>query len=655
MQRVSATLDLTISDAMARSLRTRFRIQAEVFRDRPAPIFVPLDPPQRDEVRSRILHETAGAESAIPLIVAPTGWTADEDIDLLFEALRRFEQRVECDTVRLRVVLTGTGPLRSGFQRRFAAVDFRAVDVRLLWLSMEDYAALLGSADVGVSLHRSASGVDLPMKIADMRGAGLPLLVLDYGDVLREAVGDEPAAAFFRSAEELADALVRLSNEETSSATLRPSPPVEERWETNWSRRVLPLVAPAPRRGRRRSADAALTARPTESTGASLSPSPRRRLLLVQPSLQPPGGGNAVAVWFLTALKDLYEVTVFAWEPVDLDAINLYYGTSLKPSDFRVIMAPWLPRFIRSILPFPIDLLKRSLMTRNVQKMARDYQVVASVNNEIDAGRPAIQYVHFPWGFWPRPQPDIRWYHRPPGLLALYFALSNRVGRVSWDRIRQNLTLVNSDWTGERYLTRYGRKPITVYPPVHGTFPPVSWDQRSNGFLCVGRISPEKRIDRIMEILDQVRTAGHDVHLHIVGTFGHRSYGRKIRRMADDRSWVTLEQEVSRASLITLLSTHRWGIHGFEEEHFGMAVAELTSAGCIVFAPRGGGQVEIVREEELLYESTEDAVAKIIRVLDDPELQTRLRDRLRSNAGEWTVERFIEQIRGITRDFDLES
>jgi glycosyltransferase involved in cell wall biosynthesis len=82
-----------------------------------------------------------------------------------------------------------------------------------------------------------------------------------------------------------------------------------------------------------------------------------------------------------------------------------------------------------------------------------------------------------------------------------------------------------------------------------------------------------------------------------------------------------------------------------------MAPAELARAGCIVWVPRGGGQMEIVGEEPaLMYDSEDDAVEKIARTLSDPSEQERLRDLLTSSE-RFSTANFVRRVRSIVDEF----
>lgn len=379
-----------------------------------------------------------------------------------------------------------------------------------------------------------------------------------------------------------------------------------------------------------------------------------KRVLIVQPSLQPPGGGNGVAAWIVQALRDDYRLDVLAWESQSFDEINRGFGTSLGASDFTLHVIPARVRHLCERAPLPLSLLKSHLLLRHCRRMNDHHDAILTVNNEADFGRRGIQYVHFPWSYLPRPTYDLRWYHVPQ-MIPFYQHLCARISGFSFERMRRNFTLVNSDWTGRKLREQCGLESTTVHPPVAGTFPDVPWDARENGFVCIGRISPEKELEKVIEIVGALRSAGHDVHLHLVGS-GGGAYYRRVRALAGRHAeWVEMNENLSRQELVRLVAQHRYGIHGMSEEHFGMAVAELMTGGSIVFVPCGGGQVEIVGgDERLCYRDAVDAVAKIVRTLQDPGLQRSLREHLATRIDQFRVERFTQRIRDIVRDFCTE-
>ena len=248
---------LSVSQALADWLLREYKVKATVLYDRPPNAFTRQTDSAASELWARLAKDTPPAAGRPPLVVSPTSWTLDEDFDLLLEALERADRRIGNDKPQgspqapdLAVVLSGRGPLRDAFNARLARRHFKHLSVRTDWVEPADYPTLIGMADLGVCLHQSSSGLDLPMKLADFRGASVPVAAFDYAPVIGEVLTTGREGVLFRDPGELASVLVAVAtkNSDPSSALvqsrawLREHP--AERWEDHWRERALTLVTP---------------------------------------------------------------------------------------------------------------------------------------------------------------------------------------------------------------------------------------------------------------------------------------------------------------------------------------------------------------------------------------------------------------------------
>lgn len=379
-----------------------------------------------------------------------------------------------------------------------------------------------------------------------------------------------------------------------------------------------------------------------------------RRALVIDSGLANPGGGTCVAAYTLQTLREEFEVTLLTWEPVDFGPVNAAFGTMLEPTDFRLLRVPDLWRRALRMTPLPLALLSGSLLQRRARALLRRerFDLVISTTNEIDVGVRAIQYIHFPWNYFPRPDLEYRWYHVRP-LLNFYRETAIALSGATDRGITRNETLVNSAWTGRRFEDWYGVPARVLHPPVPIDREPLAWAQRANAFACVGRMSPEKNVEGVIDILSKVRARGHPISLAICGQRQVPDYERHILSAAAPHpDWISISLDLPRAELIDRVARCRFGIHGMVGEHFGIAVAEMLRLGCVCFVPADGGPAEILgNDPALLYENPDDAVDKICRLLEDSTALTAARERLESRASMFSAERFAAELRKICAEF----
>lgn len=253
-----ADAHLAVSAALAEWLRREWGITATVVYDRPPAFFARPDLAAAADLWTRLARDLKLGTRRIPLIVCPTSWTPDEDFDLLLEALERAERKLidlrgagvdraassDTEAPDLAVLMTGRGALREEFEKRLARRNLRRLAVRTAWLEPSDYPVLVGMADAGLSLHLSSSGLDLPMKLQDFRGAGVPVCAYDYAPVLGEVLHAGREGVTFRDPGELSTILFAIATANLSAipqfaaARVWLAANAPERWEDEWRNRV---------------------------------------------------------------------------------------------------------------------------------------------------------------------------------------------------------------------------------------------------------------------------------------------------------------------------------------------------------------------------------------------------------------------------------
>lgn len=390
------------------------------------------------------------------------------------------------------------------------------------------------------------------------------------------------------------------------------------------------------------------------------TPSRKRKLLFATTRLNTLSGAACVAAWSLQALAENWDITLASAVHPDFGGVDASFGTRLIDSDITVRTLPFPLSYLSLLDPDPFSIQDLAWLMRLTQKISRDYDVAVATVDEFDFGRTGIQYIHFPYM-----RIHLSTFQRVEGMNRAKRFREMLKGRVRpWlvssgiqlSRVRQNRTITNSHWTASRIREAYQVEAAVLYPPVRWSRAGPEWSLRQPGFAMIGRISPDKRPIEIIDILQRVRARGHAIHLDIVGSedaVAGKPFVRKVReRAAAAGDWVRLHVGVNRDELETIVSNCRYGIHGLHDEHFGIGVGELVRAGCVVFVPDSGGQVEIVgREPNLCYSSDDDAVERICRVLSDPAEQSRLSAVLEEQAGLFTEEHFMQGMRKLVEDF----
>jgi glycosyltransferase involved in cell wall biosynthesis len=243
----------------------------------------------------------------------------------------------------------------------------------------------------------------------------------------------------------------------------------------------------------------------------------------------------------------------------------------------------------------------------------------------------------------------VYWVHttRSRFLLADARRIDLRARRLlDWLAVRRAaLVAANSRFTAGRVRDLYGREvDAVVYPGVDtDTFRPgESAASASAHAITVGRISPEKGLDRLFDAWRDLP----DMPLHVVGD-GSPEVVRELRALAPPG--VIFRGALSRDDLARAYRLASLAVFAPRGEEFGLAPLEAMACGLPVVAWRDGGLQETVVDGTTGYLVT-DAVTLRQRVrllLHDPAQRAAFGSAARQRAAVFTWRRTADQIEAL--------
>ncbi|PBC25382.1 Chitobiosyldiphosphodolichol beta-mannosyltransferase [Apis cerana cerana] len=267
-----ANYNFCVSQTMKEDLQLKWKIIAEVLYDRPSNEFQPISLKEKHEFllklskkydtfkglkeNSTIFTECIKNEIKLSckrpgFIISSTSWTEDEDFSILLNALQEYENAIVQNLYNLPnliCIITGKGPLKNFYTAIIKLKNWKHITIITPWLENEDYPKMLASADLGICLHISSSGLDLPMKVIDMFGCELPVCAYNF-KCLSELVRHNENSMIFVNEKELAIQLISWFEDFPNNNTQYKLDKKfreelhkfqKNRWHGNWTSIVLP-------------------------------------------------------------------------------------------------------------------------------------------------------------------------------------------------------------------------------------------------------------------------------------------------------------------------------------------------------------------------------------------------------------------------------
>ena len=353
------------------------------------------------------------------------------------------------------------------------------------------------------------------------------------------------------------------------------------------------------------------------------------------------GGGELVALSITRALEEsgrIVDLVTYRFEPGDAERAIELLTPGYRPRSLVVHDEPILIKLLGASGRF-VRLRKPLLINEFFKRYGDRYDLVIDTSSNAPT-RADVVYVHYPAVLRTSGKSGLHW--------ALYDKLVQHASRKLLGRPK--LILCNSSWTAEKFRSTYGDdfKVEVLHPPVDVEyFSAVAGMDKERLVVTVSRFAPVKNLEKVVDAAYRLR----DFRFVIAGSRGKYSdpvvnrIERRLRELGVDN--VELLFNVPRDKLRELLGRAKYYLHPPFAEHFGIAVAEAMSAGCVPIVYRDGGAwCDVVsRVSYTLGYHDVSEVPHIIKAIEgDEKLYEELRKRSIEVLSSFAYSKFKEKL-----------
>ncbi|MBN1502102.1 glycosyltransferase family 4 protein [Candidatus Woesearchaeota archaeon] len=364
------------------------------------------------------------------------------------------------------------------------------------------------------------------------------------------------------------------------------------------------------------------------------------KIAIFHPQLRTFGGGELISLIIADSLSRKHEVTIYSPFNADKKELEKFFDVNLSRVEIRQL------GFLSSLvsrIPF-IKTLKTSFYVRDMMSIKGSDLIFDTGTNGQFFKKLKCKtacYINFT---------------KFTALKKGWKSILNFLLIDPKEAYKYDLIISNSKFTQKAVRDySHGKESIIINPPVKiDKINPKK--KKKNYILSIGRFSPEKKHEVMIDAFKEFSRDVKGWELHLVGQF-QPGYNEDYIKMLEQKAkgcQVVFHKNMPHEKLLKFTPECRiyWHARGYGEtdpeemENFGMCTVEAMAGGCVPIVINLGAQPEIVEHkvDGFCWDTPEELIIYTKKIINDPVLMRNLSQKAIAKSRKYSLQKFCAEI-----------